>query len=316
MAFAGMILQLIWPIRFLGRLIVDISSGLVSYERLMAILRVDAGAPRRRGWRRGQERLRGEMHFQRRVLRLRGGDAHPQRHQLPLLPGAGRGAARVHGLGQDEPREPHARGSTITRGAASPWTAASCGSTPATPCATASASWSRSRSCSPGRIRENITYGMSGRGLDAARRGGGPGSRDPRRHPLFPEGLRDHGGREGRHAVGRPEAAGGHRPHDPQGSRPSSSSTTPPPPWTRRPRRLIRAALEKLMQGRTSFIIAHRIQSLMRADLILVFDGGRIVERGTHATLLAGGGHVPADLRPADPHRDRARTDCQEASRA
>jgi ATP-binding cassette subfamily B protein len=52
----------------------------------------------------------------------------------------------------------------------------------------------------------------------------------------------------------------------------------------------IRGALEKLMQGRTSFISAHRIQSLMKADLILVFDNGRIVERGTHATLLARGG--------------------------
>jgi ABC-type multidrug transport system fused ATPase/permease subunit len=52
----------------------------------------------------------------------------------------------------------------------------------------------------------------------------------------------------------------------------------------------IRAALETLMEGRTTFIIAHRIQSLMKADLILVFDKGRIVERGTHATLLAAGG--------------------------
>ncbi len=52
----------------------------------------------------------------------------------------------------------------------------------------------------------------------------------------------------------------------------------------------IRAALESLMKGRTTFIIAHRIQSLMKADLILVFDKGRIVERGTHATLLAAGG--------------------------
>jgi ATP-binding cassette subfamily B protein len=52
----------------------------------------------------------------------------------------------------------------------------------------------------------------------------------------------------------------------------------------------IRAALERLMEGRTTFIIAHRIQSLMKADLILVFDKGRIVERGTHASLLATGG--------------------------
>ena len=53
---------------------------------------------------------------------------------------------------------------------------------------------------------------------------------------------------------------------------------------------LIREALERLMQDRTSFIIAHRIQSLMRADLILVLDGGSIVQRGTHEELLEEGG--------------------------
>ncbi len=50
---------------------------------------------------------------------------------------------------------------------------------------------------------------------------------------------------------------------------------------------LIRAALERLMQGRTTFIIAHRIQSVMNADLILVLDQGRIVQRGTHSELMA-----------------------------
>jgi ATP-binding cassette subfamily B protein len=49
---------------------------------------------------------------------------------------------------------------------------------------------------------------------------------------------------------------------------------------------LIRAALQRLMQDRTSFIIAHRVQSLMNADLILVLDQGRIVQRGTHETLM------------------------------
>ena len=52
----------------------------------------------------------------------------------------------------------------------------------------------------------------------------------------------------------------------------------------------IRSALERLMQGRTSFIIAHRVQSLMRADLILVLDAGRIVQRGKHEQLLAEDG--------------------------
>jgi ATP-binding cassette subfamily B protein len=48
----------------------------------------------------------------------------------------------------------------------------------------------------------------------------------------------------------------------------------------------IRAALEHLMHGRTTFIIAHRIQSVMDADLILVLDHGRIVQRGTHEELI------------------------------
>ena len=49
----------------------------------------------------------------------------------------------------------------------------------------------------------------------------------------------------------------------------------------------IRAALKTLMQSRTTFIIGHRIQSIMHADQILVLDEGRIVQRGTHAELSA-----------------------------
>jgi ATP-binding cassette subfamily B protein len=53
---------------------------------------------------------------------------------------------------------------------------------------------------------------------------------------------------------------------------------------------LIQAALVPLLAGRTSLVIAHRLSTILRADLILVFDHGRIVERGTHAELLARGG--------------------------
>jgi len=52
----------------------------------------------------------------------------------------------------------------------------------------------------------------------------------------------------------------------------------------------IRGALKMMMQDRTSFIIAHRIQSVMEADLILVFDKGAIVQMGTHDELLMQNG--------------------------
>jgi len=48
----------------------------------------------------------------------------------------------------------------------------------------------------------------------------------------------------------------------------------------------IRGALEKLTKNRTTFIIAHRIQSIMNADLILVFDKGKIIQFGTHNELM------------------------------
>ena len=50
--------------------------------------------------------------------------------------------------------------------------------------------------------------------------------------------------------------------------------------------RLIQSALESLMAGRTTIAIAHRLSTILRADLILVYERGRIVERGTHAELL------------------------------
>jgi ATP-binding cassette, subfamily B, multidrug efflux pump len=52
----------------------------------------------------------------------------------------------------------------------------------------------------------------------------------------------------------------------------------------------IQEAMRRLMQGRTSFVIAHRLSTIRDADQILVIDGGAVIERGTHETLLAQGG--------------------------
>jgi ATP-binding cassette subfamily B protein len=44
------------------------------------------------------------------------------------------------------------------------------------------------------------------------------------------------------------------------------------------------------MEGRTTFVIAHRLSTIRRADLVLVMEDGRIVERGAYQDLMAGGG--------------------------
>jgi ABC-type transport system involved in cytochrome bd biosynthesis fused ATPase/permease subunit len=82
-----------------------------------------------------------------------------------------------------------------------------------------------------------------------------------------------------------------------------------------RTERLIQQALEHLMEGRTTFVIAHRLSTVRRADLILVMKDGHIVERGTHLELVAQGGLYREiyDLQLRDQERFRVEMEYLEA---
>ena len=54
--------------------------------------------------------------------------------------------------------------------------------------------------------------------------------------------------------------------------------------------KFVQQALEGLMEGRTTIVIAHRLATVRKADRIIVMDGGRIVAEGSHDQLVAGGG--------------------------
>ena len=173
---------------------------------------------------------------------------------------------------------------------------ASAGSTSATPPPARSASgWSSCRrrgSCST--ARSSRTCAWPGRGPPTTRCGrpwppsacssgsiGSPRACTPRCR------SGGHGSRRGRSSSCR-------WPGRPSPTPPSSCSTRPPRAWTPAPRSWSSTRSNQLMEGRTVIVIAHRLSTAERADLVGVVADGHLQELGTHAELLAKGGRYTA----------------------
>jgi len=285
MAYAGMVVWIIWPMRNLGRLIVDTSSGLVSYQRVTEVIREER-EPLTDGAYMPKGNLRGELVFHNvcfeydesnrpalrdisfrcrsgQVVALLGATGSGKTSLVNLLPRFYEytaGSVRLDEVElKDYPRAYLRRQIGIVE--QEPFL------------------FSRT-------IRENIVYGV-GRGVSQAEIEAA--ARAAAIHEVilsFPDGydalvgergVTLSGGQKQRVAIARTLLK------DPRilildDATSSVDAET---------EGAIREALERLMQGRTTFVIAHRIQSVMIADLILVLNQGRIVQQGTHEQLLA-----------------------------
>ncbi|MGH2523270.1 MAG: ABC transporter ATP-binding protein, partial [Anaerolineales bacterium] len=288
LAYMGLVVLLIWPMRELGRLIVQASTGLVSYGRLMEVVREDR-EPIERGTHIPPDgsRVRGALEFyhvsfeyggESRVLKDISFGARPGQ-VVALLGPTGSGKTSLVNL---LPRFYDYTGGSITLDGAElkdyprQYLRRQIGIVEQEPFL-----FSRT-------IRENIAYGVGREVSDAEVQAA---ARAAAIHDVilsFPDGYTTlvgekgitlSGGQKQRVAIARTLLK------DPRilildDSTSSVDTET---------EAAIREALERLMVGRTTFVIAHRIQSVMGADLILVLEGGRITQRGTHEELMAEG---------------------------
>ncbi len=304
LAYMGLVVQILWPIRNMGRLMAQISTGLVSLDRVLEILR-EPREPLEDGRVRPPARLRGEVRYEgvgfryptagipgegRRSTSL-AGDGGPDREwvlrdiTLHVAPGQVVGILGATGSGKTTlvnllPRFYDYTEGRITldgvelRDYPRRYLRQQIGIVQQEPFLFSTT------------IRNNITYGVgrevSDQEVEAAARAAAI-------HEVilsFPQGYDTlvgergvtlSGGQKQRITIARTLLK------DPSililDDALSSVDTET--------EAAIREALRRLMEGRTTFIIAHRVQSVVDADWILVLDRGRIVEQGTHADLMA-----------------------------
>jgi ATP-binding cassette subfamily B protein len=284
LAYAGMVIWIIWPMRNLGRLIVQMSTGLVSYGRVIEIIKEER-EPLTEGVQPLDRDLRGEIHFRNvcfeydsNNLVLKDISFHCEPGQIVALLGStGSGKTSLVNL---LPRfYEYTSGSLTLDGVelteySRHFLRQQIGIVEQEPFL-----FSRT-------IRDNITYGVSRNVSETEIIAAAQAAAIHNVITTFPQGYDTlvgekgvtlSGGQKQRMVIARTLL------NDPRilildDATSSVDAET---------EGVIREALHRLMQGRTTFIIAHRIQSVMIADLILVLDQGRIVQRGSHEQLLA-----------------------------
>ena len=284
LAYSGMVIWIIWPMRNLGRIIVHMSAGLVSYDRVCEIIK-ETEEPLREGSIKPEGHVRGEIVFDDVSFAYDGGEDILQGISFRCNPGERVALLGSTGSGKTSlvnllPRFYEYTGGSITldgeelKDYQRRYLRSQIGIVEQEPFL-----FSRS-------LRENITYGVTREVTDeevyAAARAAAvhdviltfPDGYDTM---VGEKGVTLSGGQKQRVAIARTLL------RDPRililDDATSSVDTET--------EGAIRQALSHLMKGRSTFIIAHRIQTVMYAELILVLDKGKIIQSGTHDELMA-----------------------------
>jgi ATP-binding cassette subfamily B protein len=283
LAYAGLIIWLIYPLRGLGRFIVQMSNGFVSYDRIYKIIKEDREALDQGNYK-PREGIKGAFEFNQVSFQYEANDQ--VLHDISFKINNGKRIALLGSTGSGKttlvnliPRfYEYTSGEILLDGFdlrlySRRYLRKNIGIVEQEPFL-----FSRS-------IRDNITYGVD---HDISQEEVERAAKIAAIHDViisFPDGYRTmvgergvtlSGGQKQRIAIARTLL------RDPRilifdDSTSSVDTET---------EAQIRDAMQELMRNRTTFIIAHRIQSIMDADLILVLDDGRVVQRGTHEELV------------------------------